>query len=167
MSVPQGNRGQFTQAPFEQAPFVQAQAAAAAYAGTDTGLSALLPAARRLRRALPESALLLLWPSALRVPAEIDPLFEITAENVDAIVEICSRLDGLPLAIELAAAWMGALGVPEIVSAVRGGLGMLSTAALDVPARQMHAHEHRFLGDDSYLFAWLLRHKATDSRRAA
>jgi hypothetical protein len=71
MSVPQGH-----QAALVQAPFVQAQAIAAAYAGTDTGLSALLPAARRLRRALPESPLLLLWPSALHVPGRIDALFE-------------------------------------------------------------------------------------------
>jgi len=64
-----------------------------------------------------------------------DAGFELSSSDQEHLVELGRLSGGNPLAIELAAAWMGALGVPEIVSAVRGGLGMLSTAALDVPAR--------------------------------
>jgi predicted ATPase/class 3 adenylate cyclase len=44
------------------------------------------------------------------------PTFTITAQNAQAVAQICHRLDGIPLAIELAAARVKALGVDQLVA---------------------------------------------------
>jgi predicted ATPase/DNA-binding NarL/FixJ family response regulator len=45
----------------------------------------------------------------------MDPAFDVTEENRAAVVELCRRLDGLPLALELAAVWVRALTPAEIL----------------------------------------------------
>src|SRR5205823_14471050 len=46
----------------------------------------------------------------------VKPEFQMTPENAHAVAEICVRLYGLPLAIELAATWVKALAVKQIAA---------------------------------------------------
>jgi predicted ATPase len=55
-----------------------------------------------------------------------DPTFVLTPQNARAVTEICRRLDGIPLAIELAAARVGTLSVEQIAEKLRGSLKLLS-----------------------------------------
>jgi len=47
--------------------------------------------------------------------------FVLSADNTDTVIEICRRLDGLPLAVELAAARANVLGVEQILARLPGG----------------------------------------------
>jgi predicted ATPase/class 3 adenylate cyclase len=64
------------------------------------------------------------------------PAFAVTDANAPDIAEICSRLDGLPLAIELAAARVKLFEPEAILSRLSKSLGFLTGGARDVPARQ-------------------------------
>jgi predicted ATPase len=65
-----------------------------------------------------------------------NPAFSITDESAPAVAEICVRLDGLPLAIELAASRIRMLGPAEILARLQQHLPVLATGATNVPARQ-------------------------------
>jgi predicted ATPase/class 3 adenylate cyclase len=62
--------------------------------------------------------------------------FSINNANAPAVAEICARLDGLPLAIELAAARVKLLSPDQILSRLESNLGVLATSAQDLPERQ-------------------------------
>jgi predicted ATPase/DNA-binding winged helix-turn-helix (wHTH) protein/tetratricopeptide (TPR) repeat protein len=68
--------------------------------------------------------------------ATVWPDFAMTAENAPAIREICSRLDGLPLAIELAAARTKVLTPIDMLDRLQSRLQLLTGGALDLPERQ-------------------------------
>jgi len=68
--------------------------------------------------------------------AAVWPDFSITSENTPAIQEICLRLDGLPLAIELAAARTKVLPPSAILDRLQSRLQLLTGGALDLPERQ-------------------------------
>jgi non-specific serine/threonine protein kinase len=65
-----------------------------------------------------------------------NPSFQLTAENASAVAEICARLDGLPLGIELAAARARLLTPPEIVRRMDQRLPFLDEGSRDAPYRQ-------------------------------
>ena len=66
----------------------------------------------------------------------VRPNFAVTIENEPAIRDICTRLDGLPLAIELAAARTKVLSPTAILDRLQRRLQLLTGGAVDLPERQ-------------------------------
>jgi predicted ATPase len=62
--------------------------------------------------------------------------FELTSGNAGAVAEICRRLDGLPLAIELAAARIRLLPPQALLARLDDRMGLLTGGARDLPERQ-------------------------------
>ena len=67
---------------------------------------------------------------------EARPSFGLDDETAAIVAEICARLDGLPLAIELAAARLRLFSPAELRDRLRGGLDVLRGGARDLPDRQ-------------------------------
>jgi predicted ATPase/class 3 adenylate cyclase len=93
--------------------------------------------------------------------ATVKPGFEVTNENAPAVAEICTRLDGLPLAIELAAARVKILSPRDILRRLERSLSILGGGGRDRPSRQQTlrdaiAWSHDLLDDEERgLFAHL------------
>jgi predicted ATPase len=66
----------------------------------------------------------------------VRPGFALTDDNAAAVTEICRRLEGLPLAIELAAARTRLLGPPDLLDRLAASLDALGAGAVDLPERQ-------------------------------
>ncbi|MEB3369722.1 LuxR C-terminal-related transcriptional regulator [Saccharopolyspora mangrovi] len=63
------------------------------------------------------------------------PGFTLDAENREAVARLCARLEGMPLAIELAAVRLQAMGVTEILDRLEDRFQALSTVVRGAPAR--------------------------------
>ncbi len=68
--------------------------------------------------------------------AAADPAFAVDAGNARAVASICRRLDGIPLALELAAARVRALGVHTLAGRLDDRFRLLTAGQRDAPARQ-------------------------------
>jgi predicted ATPase/class 3 adenylate cyclase len=69
----------------------------------------------------------------------VNPTFSVTNQNAPAVAEICARLDGLPLAIELAAARSKLLAPDALLKRLEHSLTILR-GAREMPARQQTLH---------------------------
>jgi non-specific serine/threonine protein kinase len=64
------------------------------------------------------------------------PGFGLTEGNADAVVRVCRRLDGIPLAIELAAAQLGDLTVEHVAGRLEESLDLLQSSSRIVEPKQ-------------------------------
>jgi predicted ATPase len=91
----------------------------------------------------------------------VEPTFEITPANAATVAAICTRLDGLPLALELAAARVGSLSPEAILARLGEPLKLLKGGHRDAPERHRAlertlAWSYELLGEDERrLFARL------------
>jgi predicted ATPase/DNA-binding SARP family transcriptional activator/DNA-binding CsgD family transcriptional regulator len=88
-----------------------------------------LPAAGELTRY--DAVRLFLDRASMRLPD-----FGLTSENSRAVAEVCVRLEGIPLAIELATARMGVLAVEEVAGRLEDSLGLLTAGPRTAAPRQ-------------------------------
>jgi predicted ATPase/DNA-binding CsgD family transcriptional regulator len=70
----------------------------------------------------------------------VQPSFALTPDNASLIAAICQRVDGLPLAIELAAARGAVLSLPELLDRLQRRLPLLSGGSRDQPERLRTMH---------------------------
>ncbi|HEU5100615.1 MAG TPA: tetratricopeptide repeat protein [Roseiflexaceae bacterium] len=66
----------------------------------------------------------------------LQPDFALNAETAPAVARICRLVEGLPLCIELAAAWIRVLSCDEIAQEIGRNLDFLTSTMQDLPARQ-------------------------------
>ena len=96
-----------------------------------------LPAANELVAAQASGAVALFVERA----SALQPAFTLTEHNVADVTDICRQLDGLPLAIELAAARVPLLGVAGVRERLHERFRMLTGGARAAPRRQQTLHE--------------------------
>ncbi len=98
-----------------------------------------LPASDTLTSALSALENLLEASAALRLfidrAALSRPSFRLTAQNAAPVAQICARLDGIPLAIELVAAYVRSLSVDQIASRLEANFRLLTRGETDRPSR--------------------------------
>lgn len=92
----------------------------------------------------------------IRRARAVDPGFALTRDNAGKVAGICRKLDGLPLAIELAAAQARTLSPDQLLAGLADRFALLADGYRDLPPRQRSLHD---------AISWSY-HLLTPSRRA-
>jgi predicted ATPase len=79
----------------------------------------------------------------------VEPRFELSPQNVGDIVRICQLVDGLPLAIEMASAWVRIFPCDQILARIEQNVDFLTSRTKDGPQRQASFRE-------SFEYSWKL-----------
>jgi len=77
----------------------------------------------------------------------VHPKFDPTTEDLKHLAHICRLVEGMPLAIELAAGWMNVLSPKELASEIQRGIDILTSEIRDMPERH---HSMRAVFDQSW-----------------
>jgi len=77
----------------------------------------------------------------------VQPKFDPRADDLKHLAHICRIVEGMPLAIELAAGWVNVLSPKELASEIQRGLDILTSEMRDVPERH---HSMRAVFDQSW-----------------
>ncbi len=77
----------------------------------------------------------------------VEPRFELSPQNVGDIVRICRLVDGLPLAIEMASAWVRIFPCDQILARIAQNVDFLASRTKNVPRRQASFRE-------SFEYSW-------------
>lgn len=99
--------------------------------------------------------------------------FALTEKERSSVLRICQLVEGLPLAIELAATWVRTLSCVEIAEEIEKGLSILSINARDLPERHRSLqatmdHSWRLLlAEEKHVLAGLSIFKSSFDRQAA
>ena len=71
----------------------------------------------------------------LQSAQRVNPSFSLNEKNWEWVVRLCQLMEGMPLGIELAAAWVRVLSCPEIAKEIQSNLDFLKASARDIPER--------------------------------
>jgi predicted ATPase len=109
----------------------------------------------------------------IRSAQRVDPSFFPDREELMCVAEICRHVEGLPLALELAAAWITTLDCAQILNEIERNLDILESKFSDLPERQrsieaVFEHSWQLMSEDSQqLFIRLSIFTGGFSRKAA
>ena len=101
------------------------------------------------------------------------PDFIVAEQDIQTLIEICRLVEGMPLALELAAGWLDMLSTRAIANELQQNLSLLETGANDIPARHRHifaafdATWQRLSPTEQAVFAGLSVFRGGFTRRAA
>ena len=100
----------------------------------------------------------------------VAPAFALTDENAAAVAGICARLDGIPLALELAAAWVRSLAPAQILARLDDVSSLLVGGSRVAPTRQQTLRaaldwsDALLTAEERALFHWLCGIRRASSR---